>query len=184
MAPLLSAFLRQQRYKIVIPYIHGDVLDLGCGRAEILAWLQPGQHYVGVEGFAKIMCWLRANYPEHEFHQRDLNQDALALDGQFDTILMLAIIEHLKNPDELLAQIPSYLKPDGKLLITTPSPAGDAIHKIGARIGMFYKEAANAHATILTREALQTRVQRNGLKIVKYQRFLLGGNQLFVCQSS
>jgi len=182
MVPLLSAFLQRQRRRVVSPYIHGDVLDLGCGITDIWALLRPDQHYVGVEGHPGMLCWLRENRPGYEFHRRDLDKDELALERQFDTILLLAVIEHLKKPDRILAQIPRYLKLDGKLLITTPSPLGDVIHKIGARIGLFYMEAVREHETIFTYDALRARLERTGLKVIYYQSFLLGGNQLFICQ--
>lgn len=182
MVPLLSAFLQRQRRTAVSPYIYGDVLDLGCGVTDIWTLLRPDQHYVGVEGHAGMLRWLIENRPGHEFHQRDLDKDDLALEGQFDTILMLAVIEHLKEPDRVLAQIPRYLKPDGKLLITTPSPWGDVIHRNGARIGLFYMDAVRQHQTIFTYDGLRVRLERNGLNTIHYQTFLLGGNQLFVCQ--
>ncbi len=180
---LLSAFLKGQRYKAVSPYVCGDVLDLGCGLAEIVAWLKPGQRYIGIEGRANIMRWLEEHRPGYEFHQRDLDKDALALDQQFDTILMIAVIEHLNHPDNILSQISRRLKPGGKFLITTPSPWGNIIHKIGATLGVFSMEAAQAHQTIFTRGDLRVHLQRNGLRIIHYRRFLLGGNQLCVCQS-
>ncbi len=182
MPPLLSAFLQTQRYKAVASYFRGDVLDLGCGPAQIVAWLQPGQRYVGVEVHAGIMDWLVKNRPGHEFHQRDLDTDKLSLGRQFDTILMIAVIEHLKKPDNILSQIPQHLRLGGKLLITTPSPLGDKIHKIGARLGLFSMEAVEGHEAIFTYNTLQMRLQQNGLGIVHYQSFLAGGNQLFVCR--
>jgi SAM-dependent methyltransferase len=184
MAPIFSDFLRRQRLEAASPYICGDVLDLGCGITGVLALLRPGQYYVGVEGHIEMLRWLKENHPGHEFYQRDLDKDELSLAGQFDTVLLLAVIEHLKNPDKILSQIPRYLKPDGRLLITTPSPMGDVIHKIGARMGLFYLEAVREHETIFTYDALRARLERNKLKIIHFQSFLLGGNQLFVCQSA
>lgn len=111
-----------------------------------------------------------------------MDKDELALERQFDTILLLAVIEHLKNPDRILSQIPRYLKPDGKLLITTPSPMGDVIHTIGARIGLFSMEAVQGHESIFTCDALRACLERDGLDVIYYKSFLLGGNQLFVCK--
>ena len=49
MSGLFSNYLRQQRFKAIAPYIKGDVLDLGCGLANILSYLPSGQVYVGIE---------------------------------------------------------------------------------------------------------------------------------------
>jgi len=181
MVPLFSDYLCRQRLGIVAPYIRGDVLDLGCGITDILTLLHPGQRYVGVDRPIMIR-WLRENRPGYEYHECDLDRDDLALTSQFDSVLMLAVIEHLKHPDKLLSQLSWCLKPNGQLLITTPSPFGNIIHRLGARVGLFYMEAAREHETIFTREHLQALLEHHRWKITCYRRFLMGGNQLFVCQ--
>ena len=132
---------------MVMPYLCGQVLDVGCGITDIPSLLQPGQRYVGVDR-ADMVRWLHENRPAHTYHVCDLDRDDLALNDQFDTILLMAVIEHLKNPDKLLAQLPTYLKADGRLLITTPSPFGDTLHQIGAGLGLFYAEAAREKITL------------------------------------
>ena len=42
MKPLLSGFIQTQRFKAAAPHIRGDVLDIGCGNAGILACLDSG----------------------------------------------------------------------------------------------------------------------------------------------
>jgi len=52
----------------------------------------------------------------------DLNKDKLPFDNQtFDTVIAQEIIEHLENPWALLREIKRILKPDGKLIISTPN---------------------------------------------------------------
>lgn len=109
---------------MVLPYIQGDVLDLGCGVSRIPKYLKPGSKYVGVEISTKFIEWLKENYPHYTFYQWDLENDQLNLNSQFDTVLMIAVLEHLHNPDNILKQISSFLKPDGKLVMTTPTPLG------------------------------------------------------------
>jgi len=183
MTTIFSTYLQNQRLRAVAPYLQGDVLDLGCGLGRVLEWMQPGQGYVGVEGPAAFVDWLRQHHPQHEFHQRDLNTDPLALQRQFDTILMVAVIEHLANPRQVLRQIPAYLRPGGRLVITTPSPGGDRLHQLGARLGLFSKAAMEEHESIFDRQRLAALLAQNGLQLVVFRRLLLGGNQLFVCQA-
>jgi SAM-dependent methyltransferase len=184
MPPLLTPFLTRRRMKAITPYLHGDVLDLACGYAMVVALLQPGQDYLGIEGNPQFIESLSDSYPGHRFLLRDLDQEALDLDQRFDTILLVAIIEHLKHPDRLVAQLPHYLKPAGRVVMTTPSPFGDKIHRAGARLGLFSKEAVEEHETIFSHQRMVELLQPAGLVIEHYQRFLLGGNQLFICRSS
>ena len=181
--PLLSEFLRTQRFRAAAPYIRGDVLDIGCGKAGILTYLNPGQEYVGIEGHPGIYRWLVENLGDYEFHQLDLDKTELLMDRQFDTILMLALIEHLKNPGRLLGQIPRLLRPGGRAILTTPSPWGDRIHTVGAKIGLFSKNAAEEHETIFSYRTLAYQLSKNHLRIERYRRFLLGGNQLVICSA-
>jgi 2-polyprenyl-3-methyl-5-hydroxy-6-metoxy-1,4-benzoquinol methylase len=181
MTGLFSRFLRRQRYQKVLPYLQGSILDIGCGRACLLDYISPEQVYVGVDRGPHIYQWLLKNRPGREFHQVDLDKEDLDLGQKFDTVVMLAVIEHLAQPGKALRQIATHLKPGGRLLITTPSPLGDIIHRFGACFRLFSQRAVEDHETIFTRAALQTLLNECGLSLKRYQRFLLGGNQLFIC---
>ena len=189
MSSLLTPFLQKRRFAVIQPYLKGDVLDLGCGLALISEMLKPDQHYVGIEGPSVFLEWLQTHRPQRTFYQRDLDLQNIALNQHFDTIVMVAVIEHLERPGFVLSQIPLHLKPGGGLVITTPSPSGDRIHQsgdrihqIGARFGLFSQEAMHAHETIFTRDSLNKLAMANGLELIQYRTFLLDGNQLFIFQ--
>jgi len=40
-------------------------------------------------------------------------------DNQFDIVLMIAVMEHLKDPEKVVREIKRVLKPDGKFIFTT-----------------------------------------------------------------
>lgn len=183
MAAILTSFLQRRRLAIVAPYLRGDVLDLGCGDAMLLSRLKAGQTYVGVDGRAPLVSRLRECYPAHQFYQRDLDRQPLELPGRFDTIVLLAVVEHLSRPDWVFAQAAEHLHPGGRLLMTTPSPFGNWVHQVGAHIGLFSLEAMQDHKMIFTQATLSDCLERNGLRVVLYERFLFGGNQLFVCEA-
>ncbi len=181
MSGVLTNFLRERRFAAAQPYLSGDVLDLGCGFGEIIDILEPEQGYVGVEGHPKIYARLMEQFPDRVFSYCDFEHDRLSLDRRFDTILMLAVIEHLRNPENILCQLPAYLNSRGRLILTTPSPIGNIIHKTGSKIGIFSKFAANDHHTIFTRASLEPILGKCGFEIIVYRRLLMAGNQLFVC---
>jgi 2-polyprenyl-3-methyl-5-hydroxy-6-metoxy-1,4-benzoquinol methylase len=146
--PLLSPYLQSRRFQAVKPFLIGDVLDLGCGQAELAAWLEPGQIYYGVEGDEVRVARLRDLFPAWSFLSFDLDQDRLDVGRQFDTITMIAVIEHLNNPSNLLTQLPALLTPNGHLVITTPSPLGDRVHRMGARLGLFSMIAVESQSNL------------------------------------
>ena len=110
MPPLLTPFLTQQRMKAIAPFLRGDVLDLACGFGKVIPLLKPGQDYLGVEGSPSFIQTLTNLYPGYRFIVRDLDLDELNLDRPFDTILLVAVIEHLEHPAHLVAQLPQYLR--------------------------------------------------------------------------
>jgi len=181
MAPVLSPYLQKKRFEAVRPYLQGNILDLGCGGAEIISLLHPGQNYLGVEGNSDTVRRLKSTHPSFEFLLRDLEHDELDIDQKFDTVLLIAVIEHLHDPECLLRQIPALLSSSGKLVITTPTPLGDRLHKLGARVGLFSMIAVHDHERIYTYHTLRDSLSRGGLDIREYRRFLFGGNQLCVC---
>jgi SAM-dependent methyltransferase len=184
MIPILSPLLQKRRHEAVKPFLRGDILDLGCGHAEIISLLSEHQTYVGVEGDPDIFNWLKSNFPGFEFYLRDLNWDELNLNRIFDTILMVAIIEHIVNPSFVLSQIPSLLKSDGLLVLTTPTILGDKVHRFGARLGLFSMIAVRDHVRIYDYHSLHTLMKNNGLDIKQYKKFMFGGNQVCLCSPS
>jgi SAM-dependent methyltransferase len=181
MPALFSPYLQRLRFNAIRPFLIGDILDLGCGRAKITPFLKPDQRYVGVESTPQSMRYLRGNFPEHQFFLYDLDQDVLELPGPFDTILLVAVLEHLANPDNLMRQLPLLLKSGGRLVITTPSPFGDRVHRLGARFNLFSRAAVEDHEIIYTPASLDRLLSRHQLRLVHYRSFMLGGNQLFIC---
>ena len=89
---LLSPFLRRQRFKAVRPYLRGRVLDVGCGTGALAAFVSP-DCYLGVEIDYDSLAKARAAYPRHRF------ESALPNSGErFDTVIALAVIEHVLDP--------------------------------------------------------------------------------------
>jgi 2-polyprenyl-3-methyl-5-hydroxy-6-metoxy-1,4-benzoquinol methylase len=170
---LLSPFLRNQRVAAAIPYIKGRVLDIGCG-VGVLASRFPPDLYYGLDIDLESIQLARRTYPRHRF------ETVLPTGATFDTIVGLAVIEHIAQPGEILKQLRSRLAPDGKIVLTTPHPAFEWLHMLGSCIGLFSDAAADEHQTLLDEKAMQGLAADAGLEIHISRRFLLGANQLFV----
>lgn len=183
MPPILSGYAKQQRLRQIQPLLRGRILDLGCGFTVLPEILAVGQSYTGLDSWERALVYARRRYVQHTFHQRDLDHEPLNLgDEQFDTIVMMAVIEHLHRPEQLLLQVRSLLAPGGHLLLTTPSPFGDFLHRIGSRIGLFYSEDQVAHVKIFGKGDLFQLVGLTGYAVLAYKRFQFQSNQMLVCQ--
>ena len=83
---------------------------------------------------------------------------------------MLALIEHLFNQKHVIDEVKMALKPDGLLLITTPTPFGnDIIHSIGAKVGLFAKSACYDHIVIYNEKRFKILANEVEMKLVHYE---------------
>lgn len=183
MAHLLTDYLRRRRNELVSRYIRGDVLDIGCGLGTIIPFLGGQQQYVGIEISQEFVAYLSPRFPQQRFYNCNVDEEPLELgDERFDTVLLVAVIEHLAHPEKVLAEIRKVLRPGGSLIITTPTLWGQRIHHLGARLGLFHPHAAAEHVRAYDCATMRDLVNRVGLDIVEYRRFELGFNQLFICR--
>ena len=168
------------------PFVHGDVLDLGCGPAVMLELCRDRtKSYCGVDRSAATIEKLRASHPESSFHQRDLDGEDLNLARQFDVVLMLALVEHIFNHKYLFEQAIRHLKPDGRIVITTPTYFGnDVVHRLGAAVGLFAKSAADDHIVIYNKQRFRILANELNLRLLHFKLFEFGCNQLAVLARS
>jgi 2-polyprenyl-3-methyl-5-hydroxy-6-metoxy-1,4-benzoquinol methylase len=169
----LSPFLQRVRIAAARPYLSGRVLDFGCGNGALAAFVAP-ECYLGIDRDQDALAAARASFPQHKF------QETVPVHGPFDTIVGLAVIEHLKNPQQALVDWCQLLSESGCLLLTTPHPSFRLLHEIGARVKLFSRDAAEEHQDMLDHKSLTTLASEAGLRIEHYARFLVGANQLFV----
>ena len=119
----------------------------------------------------------RLRFPAHRF------VSGLPEPGEkFDSIISLAVIEHVRDPVDFLRMLTMHLVDSATacIVVTTPHPSVDWVHDVGAAVGLFSKHANEEHEDLLDRSKLETAGNQAGLKLVSYQRFLFGANQIAV----
>lgn len=170
---LLSPFLRNRRIKMAHSFIEGSVLDLGCSTG-YLAPLCQVSGYWGMDIDEDALSIARQKYPGYRFSSE------LPTDQKFQTIVALAVIEHVKNPEGLLSRLVSLLEEQGRIVLTTPHPSYEWIHDWGSTVGLFSHEAHDEHETLLDKDMMLKLAERCQLKLITYKPFLFGANQLFI----
>lgn len=173
---LLSPWLRRRRFSAALPFLQGRVLDFGCGTGALAGHI-PADRYWGVDRDATALDVARSCYPMHQF--TDQLPD---IDERFDTVVSLAVIEHVSNPGEFLKLLRARLRDSSRahLVITTPHPSVDWVHDAGATIGLFSKHANEEHEALLDSQSLRQAGADAGLNMVSYQRFLFFANQIAI----
>ena len=188
--PLLSGFLTHARLSRVAKYLNGKVLDAGCGYGDLLDYLPQQVHSIilldrSPERLSRLQARLSRVGVEARFVLGDIAAGELPLPpASFDTVVMAALLEHLKTPGTALGEAQRLLKPGGSLVLTTPTPLGGRLHGWGSRLGLTYREAADEHERFFDHEGLKHLLNGDGFSCECYERFLLGMNQLVVAKKT
>lgn len=142
---LLSPFLRKKRLAKALPFIKGKVLDYGCGIG-LLAKYIPKSKYMGIDIDQESINTAKVLNPSYNFYKiSNLTYEKAKRFGPYDTIVMLAVIEHIAKPEKILTDISKMLNSSGNIIITTPHPISNSIHYYGSKISIFSKEAEKQH---------------------------------------
>ena len=104
-----------------MPETAGRLLDIGCGPPvklkRILEHESMDVVLVDQPGLADLAGEI---LPQARFIGADLERMELTVDGVFDLILCVDVLEHLVSPDECLRFIREHLSPTGTALLSTP----------------------------------------------------------------
>jgi 2-polyprenyl-3-methyl-5-hydroxy-6-metoxy-1,4-benzoquinol methylase len=85
---------------------------------------------------------------------------------KFDVIFAGDLIEHLVNPGLFLENVKRHLKPDGKLIITTPNAFN--LFVIAGKIANFEPAINHDHTFYFNRETIKTLLKKCGFEISEY----------------
>lgn len=98
------------------------LLDIGCGDGVLLeAARQEGIDSVGTEISDSLICQVRKRLGAEAILSVGL---ADLPDSCYDVIMLINVLEHMPNPDEILTSAVRLLKPHGILLAHTPNIGG------------------------------------------------------------
>jgi len=106
----LGIYLMRWRIRTVLPHVRGRLLDVGCGTNSLVrAYAGEG---IGVD----VYPWEGVNL---------VVEDTAVLpfaDGSFDTVTIVAALNHIPNRAAVLAEAWRLLGPGGRLLVTMIPP--------------------------------------------------------------
>lgn len=183
--PILEPILRKMRIRRVFQYIANQrdcrLLDIGCGwNAKLLHDIEP---------YISVGVGLDLKVPE--FSQGKIRTEQLVLtnhlpyvDNSFDIVTMLAVLEHLEDPDITLREIRRVLVPGGKLLITVPSKfAQPVLEFLAFRLRIVSREEILDHKIYYNRKSIKILLEKNGFTVEIHRYFQLGMNNFLVAIS-
>lgn len=109
---------RLQRLKpFVLP--GSRILDVGCGLGYCYELLRDRSYfYYGADEKEELLVLARFLYENTTNVFGSLDRD---VDGFFDVVLLLELLEHVGDPESLIQEMGVYLRVGGRLIITTPN---------------------------------------------------------------
>jgi SAM-dependent methyltransferase len=144
------------------PYLHGNVLEVGCGIGQIsceLLKIREIDRLLSIEPDAAFCAQLRARLPEHELLHGTVAD--LRIEGPWNAILSINVLEHIEDDMEELSTYYRLLhSSQGALCLFVP--ARPELHApIDKDFGHFRR---------YTRPELQQKLKRTGFSL-RYCRY-------------
>lgn len=145
------------------------ILDIGCAAGNVADLItNPDTEIIGIdiEDFSgrspKITRFLKQNV-EQEFEPGAL--------GQFDYILLADILEHIRNPREVLRECRGALKSGGSIIVCVPNVAHWSV-----RLGLFFGRFSYAlrgildatHVHFYTKATISSLLAETGFRITRF----------------
>ena len=162
--------LRHERCAFTARHCEGHVLDVGCGTNKLAA---IRRHVVGVDVFP---------WPEI-----DALVDTTRLpfgDESFDTVTLIACLNHIPRRGEVLGECRRLLKPGGLILVTMISPLiGNVSHRLN-RWDPDQRERGMTPDELygMWNSQVVQLLSDSGFRQVRRRRFLYGLNNLFLAR--
>lgn len=100
-----------------------DVLDVGCGPADLLAGLAPSVDYTGLEPHAPYLRAAQARWG-HRARFIGGRVEDLPLDRRYQRVLLLGVLHHVSDAEarSMLVACAARLAPGGRLISLEPCP--------------------------------------------------------------
>jgi SAM-dependent methyltransferase len=166
----LGEALAKRRVKAVLPHVSGRLLDVGCGCNQLVQQYANG---VGVD----VHPWAGADL---------VVSDTASLEwesGSFDTITIVAALNHIPNRAAVLSECRRVLRPGGRVVITMLTPRTSRIwHWLRAPWDADQRDRGMKPGEVygFTAAEVLDLFRRAGFTLLSQERFMLGLNRVYV----
>jgi len=174
MKDLVGKYLLNWRIKAVSMHVRGRLLDIGCGTNDLV------RTYEGEGAGVDVYQWGTVDWVVEDSSKLPFE------DNSFDTVSIIAALNHIPNREEVLLEARRIVSPDGQLIITMIPPRVSAIwhilrrrwdadqHERGMKPGEVYG---------LTRKQIHRLLTEAGFRVVSERRFMGGFNTLTIARA-
>lgn len=172
----------QERFKATVDLVkeylpkQSSILDVAAGQGNFSLTLAEAGYTVTWNDLREdLIDYVKLKYEYGELDFQPGNIFEVNNDKLFDCVLATEVIEHVAHPDEFLKRLVSFLKPDGKIVISTPNgehfrnklPSFSDCPDPSIYEKMQFKPNADGHIFLLHPHELHSLAQQTGLVVKK-----------------
>jgi len=180
--PFLEPILRRMRIGKVLPILRRfpecKLLDVGCG------W--EAKFLKSVESY--IASGVGIDFKAPSLESANLRTISVTLDDKlpfednsFDVVSLMAVLEHLEKPLDILREIHRVLKNGGVLIGTVPSKAAKPVLEfLSYKLRIVSEAEIRDHKRYFNKKDLLEIFAEAGFKNVEHKYFQFGMNNFFV----
>lgn len=172
MKDALGKFLVMWRVRTILPYVKGRLLDIGCGTNRLVPLYNNG---IGVDvyqwGTVDLVVENTADLPFG--------------DESFDTVTIIAAINHIPNRQEVLREVRRVLRVGGQIIITAaPQTISRIWHFVRRPWDVDQQERGMVRGEVFgfTRKEVRTLLSEAGFNVIIEKPFMFNINCLTVAK--
>lgn len=176
----IDHFIARMRFRAAYPHVRqgSRVCDLGCGLEAAFLDYAADKIAAGVGVDDQVASGTQGRW---ERVHADLREPLPLLDAQFDHVVMLAVLEHLTEPERVLREAYRVIAPGGSLIMTWPSSMVDPILNALHTLHWISDEMeSDEHQKRIPVATIQIMLERIGFQKFLHRRFEFGLNNLMV----
>ena len=152
---------------------NATICDIGCGNGNLLYNLR--NHINEGMGMDKnIQKKKRGNItlqPLKIIKKLPFNKNT------FDHVILLAVIEHLDQPEEVINECYRILKPNGSIIVTTPAPKSKPVLEwLAFKVGAIDAKEILDHKKYFSKKDVEMLLKKKKFKEIKTKKFQMGYN--------
>jgi 2-polyprenyl-3-methyl-5-hydroxy-6-metoxy-1,4-benzoquinol methylase len=138
----------------------GKLLEIGCGDGKLLSMLSRTFNVTAIDISRAAVSKANKRLAENRVSVMDIEMSEL--DGQFDVILALNVLEHLKRPDSAILKVRNSLRKGGIFIFSVPN--NYSLGKVTTfTMGLFDR----THISAFERNKWVDLIQKSNLKPVR-----------------
>ena len=115
--------LRSLVERILPPFAGRTIVDVGCGTGGNIAALSDAYRCYGIDTSREAIELARQRFPQVQFYCGQAPDDLGTRMQQADLVLLMDVLEHVRDDARLLRSLVENLTPGARLLITVPANA-------------------------------------------------------------